>query len=62
MSNKEMLNFPEIYIEKCKFQASKGIIDINDVDIEHILILNKYSIRKNILSISLVKQVILMMA
>ena len=42
-----MLNFAEIYIEKCEFHTSVKLIDINDVDIEHILlILNKCSIRR----------------
>ena len=38
MSNKKMLNFAEIFIEKNIFQVSEELIDINTVDIEHILI------------------------
>ena len=38
MSNKKMLNFAEIFIEKNIFQVSEELIDINNVDIEHILI------------------------
>lgn len=33
-----MLNFAEIFIEKNIFQVSEELIDINNVDIEHILI------------------------
>ena len=33
-----MLNFAEIFIEKNIFQVSEELIDINTVDIEHILI------------------------
>ena len=38
MSNKKMLNFAEIFIEKNIFQVSEELVDINNVDIEHILI------------------------
>ena len=48
-----MLKFRENYFEKLKFSSSKEWNDIN-VGIKHILILKKYSIEKNILSISLV--------
>ena len=41
-----MLNFAEIFIEKNIFQVSEELVDINNVDIEHILIWNKYSIKK----------------
>ena len=33
-----MLNFAEIFIEKNIFQVSEELIDINNVDTEHILI------------------------
>ena len=33
-----MLNFAEIFIQKNIFQVSEELIDINNVDIEHILI------------------------
>ena len=62
MSNKEILNFAEIYIEKCKFQASKELIHVNDVHIKHILMLNKFSMKKKCLGISMVIQVMVMMA
>ena len=52
-SRQEMLKFRENYFEKLKFSSSKESNDIN-VGIKHILILKKYSIEKNILSISLV--------
>ena len=42
-----MLNFAEIYIEKCEFHTSIKLIDINDVDIEHIAMPYKYPMKNS---------------
>ena len=42
-----MMEFSKIYIEKRKFHSTKESIEINDVNIDNILVSNKYHVRKN---------------
>ena len=42
MSHEKMLRFGEIYLKNQKFHTSKELININDLDIEQILVSNKY--------------------
>ena len=46
MWQNEMLRFGEIYTEKCKSHLMKELTDINGVDIDRILVSNKYTILK----------------
>ena len=47
VTQKEMMKFSKIYIEKRKFHSTKESIEINDVNIDNILVSNKYHVRKN---------------
>ena len=47
--NEEIFEFEEICIEKCKSHISKELININDVDIEHLIVASKYFFRKKAL-------------
>ena len=53
MTNEVTLKFGENYTERRKFYSIKQQININGVDIEHIVVSNKYPM-ENALSISLV--------
>ena len=47
VTHKEMMEFSKINIEKRKFHSTKESIEINDVNIDNILVSNKYHVRKN---------------
>ena len=49
-----MVELNEVYVQKVKFQKLKKAIDINEVDIDCILVLQKYSFKKISSSIVLV--------
>ena len=43
-----MVELNEVYVQKVKFQKLKKAIDINEVDIDCVFVLQKYSFKKNI--------------